>query len=263
MPLAPMTPPRRVPFFRGFFWISEGFHLVFQSPFGWIKVITLWFGFTMVCSMLVVIGPILFSLMLPILFAGLMVGCRAIENGQSMTAAHLFAGFRGKSARLIALGGVNVLGEVILATLLLFWGGQRMLELQTLSMDGTGNLEQLQSLVTDLTPIFITLALVQTVLLMLGWFAPALLVFNDLSLRQALSLSGKACLINALPFLAYSLGMGALLMALITTAFAVPILGVLLLMMGVPTLIAAVYVSYRDIFNEVVDLEDNRWTRVE
>ncbi len=258
-----MTPPRRVPFLRGFFWISEGFHLVFQSPFGWIKVISLWFGFTLLCGMIVAIGPILFSLMLPILFAGLMVGCRAIENGQSMRVSHLFAGFHDKRARLLALGGVNVLGEVILATLLLAWGGQRMIELQTLSMDGTGNLEQLQSLMTELTPIFITLALVQTVLLMLGWFAPALLIFNNLTLGQALSLSGKACIINALPFLAYSIGMGALLMALTITAFAVPFLGVLLLMMGVPTLIAAVYVSYRDIFNEVVELDDTRWTRVE
>ncbi|MHB8353671.1 MAG: BPSS1780 family membrane protein [Burkholderiales bacterium] len=241
--------PRRVPFIRGFYWISEGFQLVFQSPFGWMKVITLWFGFTLLCGVIIAIGPILFSLMLPILFGGLMVGCRAIENGQSMNAAHLFAGFRHKPARLITLGGVNVLGEVILTTILLIWGGQRMIELQTLSMDGTGNLEQLQLLVSDLTPMFITLALIQAVLLMLGWFAPALLVFSDMTTSRALSLSGKACLINTLPFLAYSVGMGALLMGLITAAFAVPVLGVLLFIMGIPTLIAAVYVSYRDIFS--------------
>jgi len=258
-----MTPPRRVPFIRGFYWIAEGFQMVFQSPFGWMKVITLWFGFTLLCGMIIAIGPILFSLMLPILFGGLMVGCRAIENGQSMTAAHLFAGFRNKPARLITLGGINVLGELILTSILLIWGGQRMIELQTLSMDGTGNLEQLQVLVSDLTPMLITLSLIQVVLLMLGWFAPALLVFGDLTTAQALALSGKACLINTLPFLAYSIGMGALLMALITTAFAVPILGALLLMMGVPTLIAAVYASYRDIFSEGVVLEDSRWTRVE
>lgn len=258
-----MTSPRRVPFIRGFYWISEGFQLVFQSPFGWMKVITLWFGFTLLCSMIIAIGPILFSLMLPILFAGLMAGCRAIENGQSMTAGHLFAGFRNKPARLITLGGINVLGELILTTILLVWGGQRMIELQTLSMDGTGNLEQLQLLVSDLTPMFITLAIIQAILLMLGWFAPALLVFSDMSTSQALSLSGKACLINTLPFLAYTVGMGALLMALVTAAFAVPVLGILLFMMGIPTIIAAVYASYRDIFSDVIDLEDSRWTRVE
>ena len=258
-----MTSPRRVPFIRGFYWISEGFQLVFHSPFGWMKVITLWFAFTLLCGMIIAIGPILFSLMLPILFGGLMVGCRAIESGQSMTAAHLFAGFRNKPARLITLGGVNVLGELILTSILLVWGGQRMIELQSLSMDGTGNLEQLQVLVSDLTPMLITLSLIQVVLLMLGWFAPALLVFSDLTTAQALSLSGKACLINTLPFLAYSIGMGALLMALITTAFAVPVLGALLLMMGVPTLIAAVYASYRDIFSETVELADSRWTRVD
>ena len=258
-----MMQSRRVPFTRGFLWISEGFHLVFQSPFGWMKVISLWFGFTVLCSILIVIGPILFSLMLPIFFAGLMAGCRDIEKGRSMRAGHLFAGFRNKPGRLLTLGGINVLGELLLSALLIAWGGQRMVELQSLSMDGTANLEQLQLLASELTPMFFTVSLIQVVLLMLGWFAPALLIFTNMSTGKALSISGKACAQNTLPFLAFSLGMGAVLMAVVMTAVAVPLLGILLFMMAVPTIVAAVYVSYRDIFSDVMDLNGGRWTRAD
>ena len=258
-----MNEPRRVPFVRGFFWITEGFQLVFQSPIGWMKVITLWFGFIVVCSMLLVVGPILFSLLLPILFAGLMMGCRSVAEGGSMKSAHLFAGFKTKASRLIALGGVNVLGEVILTVILIVWGGQHMLELQALSADGTGNVEQLQMLVSDMTPMLITILIIQTVLLMLGWFAPALLLFTDMTTGQALTLSGKACVMNTLPFMAYSLGMSSLLSLLIFTGFAVPWLGVPLLMTVAPTIIAGVYVSYTDIFSPVIDLDSAHFTRVD
>ena len=258
-----MNEPRRVPFVRGFFWITEGFQLVFQSPIGWMKVITLWFGFIVVCSMLLVVGPILFSLLLPILFVGLMMGCRSVAEGGSMKSAPLFAGFKTKASRLIALGGVNVLGEVILTVILIVWGGQHMLELQALSADGTGNVEQLQVLVSDMTPMLITILIIQTVLLMLGWFAPALLLFTDMTTGQALTLSGKACVMNTLPFMAYSLGMGALLSLLVFTGFAVPWLGIPLLMTVVPTIIAGVYVSYSDIFSPVMDLDSSHFTRVD
>lgn len=258
-----MIQPRRVSFSRGFSWISEGFQLVFQSPFGWMKAISLWFAFTVLCGLMLVIGPVLFSLLLPIFFAGLMTGCRAIETGRSMQARHLFAGFQNKPGRLITLGGVNVLGEFLLSLLLLIWGGQRMTELQNLSMDGTGNLEQLQSLVMDLTPMFIAVSLLQVLLLMMGWFAPALLIFTPMTTGKALSLSGKACALNTLPFLAYSLGMGAVLLVILFTAMVVPLLGIVLFMIAIPTIIAAVYASYRDIFHDVLDLDDQRWTRVD
>jgi hypothetical protein len=258
-----MNEPRRVPFIRGFFWISEGFKLVVQSPFGWMKTLTLWFGFSVLCALLPAVGGTLFSLLLPILFAGLMVGCRTIAEGRSMMASHLFAGFQNKPSRLITVGGVNVLVEMVLTATMLYWGGQRMTEFETLSTDPTTNLEQLQALVPDLAPIFLTLFLVQVVLLMMGWFAPALLVFTDMSPWRALALSGKACLINVLPFLAYSIGMGSLLVLLLTTGFAVPVLGVLLTLMVAPTIAAAVYMSYTDIFTNTTDLQGNRWTRVE
>ncbi len=258
-----MNEPRRVPFVRGFFWITEGFQLVFQSPIGWMKVITLWFGFIVLCSLLMGVGPILFSLLLPILFAGLMLGCRTVAAGGSMMSAHLFAGFKNKPSRLITLGGVNVLGEVILTAILMIWGGQHMLELQALSANGAGNIEQLQVLVSDMTPMLITILIIQTVLLMLGWFAPALLLFTDMTTGQALTLSGKACVMNTLPFMAYSLGMSSLLSLLIFTGFAVPWLGVPLLMSVAPTIIAGVYVSYTDIFCPVIDLDCAHFTRVE
>ena len=111
--------------------------------------------------------------------------------------------------------------------------------------------------------MLITILIIQTVLLMLGWFAPALLLFTDMTTGQALTLSGKACVMNTLPFMAYSLGMGALLSLLVFTGFAVPWLGIPLLMTVVPTIIAGVYVSYSDIFSPVMDLDSSHFTRVD
>jgi len=248
--MSAVTEPRAVSPVRGLYWISEGFTLVFQSPFGWLSVMTVWFLFTLLCSIFWGFGPVLFSLTLPIFFAGLMVGCEKIHQGQSLKVRHLFLGFNLNNPRLVGLGGVNVFWEVVLSIVTLIWGGQHMTAFQGMVFDSNANLEELQVLVGDLTPMFITLSLVQLVLLVLGWYAPALLIFTPISLIQAITISGKACVINILPILFYLIAMGAILVAISITLFTVPLLGVLLGLFVVPTITASVYISYTDVFKE-------------
>jgi uncharacterized membrane protein len=76
---------------------------------------------------------------------------------------------------------------------------------------------------------------------MLFWFAPALVVLNQIAPVDALKQSWSACLKNVMPFLIY--GVILLVPAIIAT---LPVaLGWLVL--G-PAVVASMYTSYRDIY---------------
>ncbi|HQT81099.1 MAG: hypothetical protein B7Z60_02985 [Ferrovum sp. 37-45-19] len=248
--MSTLTNPVAVPPLRGIHWISEGFTLVFHSPVGWLSVMSIWFFFALLCSIFWGFGPVLFSLTLPIFFAGLMVGCRHISAGRSLKVHHLFTGFTVKNPRLVGLGGVNVFWEVVLSVITLLWGGQHMTSFQNMIFDNTTNAEELQVIISELTPMFITLSLVQLVLLVLGWYAPALLIFSPVSLLEAITVSGKACVINILPIIVYLITMAAILAAIGFTVLTVPLLGFLLSLFVIPTIVASVYVSYSDVFKQ-------------
>jgi len=78
-------------------------------------------------------------------------------------------------------------------------------------------------------------------LLLLFWFAPALVVFHRLRPLAALHASLQACLKNGLPLLVY----GMILLTLTFIAVLPAGLGMLIL---VPVLAGSVYAAYRDIF---------------
>jgi uncharacterized membrane protein len=73
------------------------------------------------------------------------------------------------------------------------------------------------------------------------WFAPSLVVFNNLKPVDAMKASFLACLKNIVPFLLY----GIVLIVLCFVA-AIP-LGLGFLVLG-PVAIASIYTGYRDIF---------------
>jgi uncharacterized membrane protein len=78
-------------------------------------------------------------------------------------------------------------------------------------------------------------------LFMAIWFAPALVVFNNMQPVQALKASFNACLKNMVPFLVYGL------ITMVLCFFAALPVGLGFLVLG-PVLSGSVYASYRDIF---------------
>ena len=91
-----------------------------------------------------------------------------------------------------------------------------------------------------LLAILVTLALALPLYMAL-WFAPSLIVFNNLKSVDAMKASFFACLKNVVPFLLY----GVIMLVLCFIA-AIPLaLGFLVL--G-PVAIASIYTGYRDIF---------------
>ena len=234
---------------RGWQWLVEGFGLFGKSPAMWIAL-TVALALLWVASLIIpVLGPLLFNLMSPVLFAGLMIGCRALENGEPLEVAHLFAGFKQQAAPLVTVGGVYLVGTVIVVGIVLVIAGGSTLP-AVLPKPGT-DIETLRVAARSMALAFAVGAAVYLPLLMLIWFAPLLVVFNGLAPLAAMRLSFAACMRNMLPFLVYSAAILLLWLVLSLPAVLGAIGGLLviaLLVSSIPVLICSIYASYKDIF---------------
>lgn len=225
---------------RGAGWIGEGFRLFGKDPGIWLAIVVLLVVLTVVAAFLPVIGPIAMQIISPILLGGLMLGCRAQERGEALTIGHLFAGFGDRAGQLAVVGLCYLAGQVLIVIVAVV--------LLLMSLGGVGALGQLQGsdpaaalalMGSVAIPMLVALAL-YVPLLMLLWFAPALVVFDNQDALPAMRASFDACLRNILPFLLY--GVVGLILAIVAS---IPLmLGWLVLL---PVLIASVYAAYNDI----------------
>lgn len=228
---------RAVPAARGWEWIVEGFRLFRRTPLIWV-VLTLALALMWIASFAIpLIGPLLFSLLLPVFLAGLMLGCRAVEGGEELELVHLFAGFKTHASPLVTIGGVYLVGSIlILGAILVMPGGSVLLALPR-----SANPEQIRAAMDSLAlPLMVGFGF-HVPLLMLVWFAPLLVVFHDFPPVPAMRLSFAACWSNFLPFAVYGLA----LFVLLFIAFIALLLGLIVLL---PVIICSIYTSYKDLF---------------
>lgn len=234
---------------RGWQWLVEGFGLFRKSPAMWIALTIVLALLWAVSLIIPVLGPLLFTLLSPVLFAGLMIGCRALENGEPLEIAHLFAGFKQQAAPLVTVGGVYLVGTVIVVGIVLVIAGGPMLP-AVLSKPGT-DIETLRAAARSMALALAVGAAVYLPLLMLIGFAPLLVVFNGLAPVAAMTLSFAACVRNTLPFMVYGAAILLLWLALSLPAVLGAIGGLLviaLLVASIPVLICSIYASYQDLF---------------
>lgn len=234
---------------KGWQWIVDGYALFRKSPAMWIAV-TLVLGVIWVASMILpVLGPLLFNLFSPLLFAGLMTGCRAIEKGQPLEMRHLFAGFNDRAASLVTVGGVYLVGTILVVGVVLLVGGGSMMP-SVLSKSAT-DIETLRAALRSMALALAVGAAVYLPLIMLMWFAPLLVMFDGMTPVAAMKLSLAACLKNTMPFLVYGLAiMGLWMVMSVPAVLGVPgaLLVIALLVGSIPVLVCSIYASYRDIF---------------
>jgi uncharacterized membrane protein len=211
-----------------------------KIPLMWIALSVVLVLLWMISFVIPVIGPLLFNLLSPVLFAGLMLGCKAVEAGEDLEITHLFAGFQKHAVPLVTVGGVYLVGTIIIVGIVLATAGGSMLP-TVLSKSQT----DLQTLSAMLRSMVLALSVAMAFyipLIMLIWFAPVLVVLHNLTPVAAMKLSFRACWINMMPFLVY--GLAVMVLWLIAS---IPLL--LGLVVLVPVLICSVYASYRDIFD--------------
>jgi hypothetical protein len=215
----------------------------------WLALTMLLAALWVVSFIIPVLGPLLFNLLSPALFAGLMLGCRALENGEPLEIAHLFAGLKRHAAPLVTVGGVYLVGTVVVVGIVLVVAGGS--DLPAVLSKQEADIEALRAAARSMALAFAVGAVVYLPLLMLIWFAPMLVVFKGLAPVAAMKLSFTACVSNTVPFLVYGV---AILLAwfVISLPAALGAIGGLLVIAlfvaSIPVLICSVYASYQDIF---------------
>lgn len=235
---------------RGWQWIIEGFALYRKRAPVWLALAVLLALLWIASLVLPVLGSLLFNLLSPVLFAGLMIGCRALERGQDLKIMHLFAGFQGgQAAALVTLGGVYLVGTILVFGLVLL--NADVPQLTALLSKPGADIESLRAATRGLAFALLVGATAYLPLLMLLWFAPLLVVFDGLAPLPAMKLSFAACFKNTLPFLVYGAAVLALWFAIsLLAAFGTvgAVLAVMLLVASIPVLFCSIYASYQDIF---------------
>lgn len=220
---------------RGWGWIADGFGFFKKSPGGWILTTIVYLVLAIAVNLLPVIGMIAFSLTFYVFIAGLMIGCREQDEGQAFGVHHLFAGFKKNVGQIILMTiVVNVISMVVMVLAM----GTGYFSLMT------GDEAAAQAMTTDLTGFWLSFLIAMALLLplfMAVWFAPVLIVLHDVPVFEAMKMSFMGCLKNIIPFLIFGvIGMIFYILAII------PLL--LGLLVFIPTMFAAMYVAYKDIY---------------
>jgi uncharacterized membrane protein len=220
---------------HGWTWISEGYALFKLQAGTWILILMVLGLIIIVASLVPLVNWILPSLIIPGLSAGVILGCKALNDGDRLTVGHVFSAFKTRGSALLLLGLAGfVLYLIALIPLFFVLGGSFVAMMR-------GDPSALWGAGMGLLLAFLGTMAISVPVYMAVWFAPALVALHDEPPLAALRQSFGGCLKNVVPFLLY----GVIVLGLALVAVIPFGLGLLVLM---PVIFASVYTSYRDIF---------------
>lgn len=225
---------------QGWQWIKQGYALFMKAPLLWIVLLLICFIAVAGLSAVPVVGEPLASLLLPVVLAGLMVGCRALEHDEELELAHLFSGFRQHTAQLVTLGGIALVGQFLVFGVMMMVGGATLVSI-LMSGQPVEDPEIIKQAVSGAGIAVLLGITLFSVLLMAMQFAPMLVYFNNATPLQAMKLSLRAFVDNIGAMSVY----GVIFMLLAILASIPMMLGWLVLM---PIVFTSLYACYRDIF---------------
>jgi uncharacterized membrane protein len=239
---------QKVPVSHGMLWIQHGYRLIMRSPLHAVSL-AMTFMLGLMLAMLIPVGGIFLAMLLmPVLMAGYMRVCRALEYSEKVQAGYIFAGFKQMTAQLVSVGGMLLLGIITVSMLTVMLGGETLstlLNSYQKDLDTGALLEAMLAPGSGMVGVILLAVVLLFTLMLALQYAPMLVFFDKKTPMQALKLSMRGSLRNVIPLSVYSM-----LMQLIAFAASViPLnLGMLLLL---PIALTSMYVSYRDIFSEV------------
>jgi uncharacterized membrane protein len=230
---------RKRPAGSGWSWITEGWRFFMKAPGIWIAITLVMLVISFAANFIPFIGPLALAVLTPVFAGGVMLGCRALDEGKELEFRHLFAGFQNPLASLATVGAIYLGCIIVIGLIVGVITGASMFAM----MGGSGAQNPAMvagALASMAIAVLIGLALFVPVA-MLMWFAPALVVLHQLAPVEALKQSWSGCLKNMVPYLVY----GVVLLVLAIVASLPIMLGWLVL--G-PVMAASIYSSYRDIY---------------
>lgn len=226
---------RCVPVGHGYRWLLRGWAIFRMAPLTWMGIAVTFMALMLAVSAIPIpIVNLAANLLVPVFIGGISIGCQAIDDGEEIRFAHLFAGFKSNPGGLLLLGLLYFVAMLVLATVvgvvgaLVAWIAGSGYEAASVPLLSLG---------------FLTTLLLFVPMAMAIWLAPPLVVFQRLSAVQAIKTSFSVAWHNFAPFCLYGL------LVLLAAVFAsLPLLlGWLVLL---PVLYASLYAFYRDVFFE-------------
>ncbi len=235
----------RVDAARATAWLSEGWRLFNTAPGVWIAITVVLILIQLLLGVLPFIGQMASALLTPVFAAGLMECSRIAAKGEPLQFEMMFAGFRRNTGNLVMVGLLTLIGftliSIVAFAVLGVIGGMTLLHaIQNGSFGGVDFVAAASGILTAVL-VWLVLALP---LSMAIWFAPALVMYDNVAPIDAMKSSFNASVHNWLSLSIY--GLVLLVLAFIA---AIPAgLGFLVLL---PVTAASIYISYRDIYHGI------------
>jgi uncharacterized membrane protein len=218
---------------NGVAWLGRGWELFRAAPGTWILLCVVYLVLMLVLGMIPLVNFLL-SVIAPVFIGGIMLGCKALEEGEELTVGHLFAGFSGHAGNLALVGLIYLAGVIgVMLVMAVLIGGS-----VGLGAFSGGGFPVKGMIVGGLVACLLIVPLAMAV-----WYAPALVVFHQQTPFEAMKASFFVSIKNFLPFLVY----GLVIIVLAILASRPIFLGWLIL---IPVLQASIYASYKDMFTE-------------
>lgn len=228
-----------VPAGNGWTWIAQGWDFFKRQPGVWIGIVVVLAVISIVAAFIPFVGSLALMVLFPVFTGGLMLGCRALEQGAPLEFNHLFAGFRERFGPLAAVGAIYLGVTIAIALVVGVVTGASMFAM--MSGQGGGDPAAAAGAVAGVLLAMLVMLALMIPLLMAVWFAAPLVLFHERGALDAMKESFSGCLKNIVPFLLY----GVILMVLSVVA-SIPI-GLGWLVLG-PVMAASIYTAYRNIY---------------
>lgn len=228
---------------QGWQWIKQGMALFMKAPLLWIVLLMVCLAAAIGLSALPVVGEPLLTLLMPVVLAGLMLGCRSLEQGEDLELAHLFSGFQRQTTNLVSLGGISLVSQFLIFGLMMLAGGAALVGILMSGQPDTDPAVMMEALAGAGMAVMIGVVLF-SLLMMAMQYAPMLVFFDNQKPIEAMKLSLQAFIRNIGPMLVY-----------ITTYIFLAVLATMPMFLGwlvlMPLTFTSLYASYRDIFPPV------------
>jgi hypothetical protein len=224
---------------RGVEWFSEAWKLFTASPGTWVGIFVIFIVLSMFLA-IIPLGSLVSSLFYPAVVAGIMLGCRSLEEGGPLELAHLFAGFKENLGSLVLVGVLYLVGMMLIGFAAGIAGAFMLPSIMGMNFDNP-DLQNVLAIAPYILLIVLVVLALMMPLIMALWFAPALVVFHDVQPMAAMKSSFQGCLRNIMPFLIYGI------VGFVLGVVALIPLGLGLIVLG-PVMWGTMYVGYRDIF---------------